>query len=129
MKATHDCAEIAAWLLTCIRRCGIYQGCSQVAPASRGALVAESSHRVDEAGDRCFLWLGDSSGTWPSGVWAAGMASDKPRIGEGDPQDPYWLDANERQKERPYVGVELVSLTHPFSARSSRRMPALPSPK
>ncbi len=34
--------------------------------------------------------------------------------GEGDPDDPYWLDATERKKERPYVGVSLVFLDPPI---------------
>jgi predicted RNA-binding protein with PUA-like domain len=115
MKVTHDGTPIAAWLVTCNpKRWDLPGLLASGVGVSSWRLSPNYRARLMEPGDRCFLWLGDSSGAWESGVWGVGIVSDRPRIGEGDPDDPYWLDVSERQKERPYVGVSLVFLDPPI---------------
>ncbi len=115
MKALRDGTEIGAWLLTCNPKMWDLPGMLASGSGVTSWRLAPN-YRTDlvEPGDRCFLWVGDSSGQWPSGVWATGLVSDRPRIGEGGDDDPYWLDRAEQEKERPYVGIFLIFLDPPI---------------
>lgn len=115
MRKLRNGMEIGAWMMTCNPKVwdlpgylasGVRVGSWRLAANYRAGLV--------ERGDRCFLWVGDSTKNWPSGVWATGIVSDRARLGEGDPGDPYWLDQAERAKERPYVGLFQVFLDPPI---------------
>jgi len=72
--------------------------------------------RVDlmEPGDECVLWvLGKPRHNFRPGVWAIGEVTEEAWDNQGDEDDEFWLDEDERLKERPYLGVNLRFLPEP----------------
>lgn len=107
--------EVGAWMLTINPEVwDVIEYATMAEPITTFRLT--DGPRVDlmEPGDECVLWvLGKPRHNFRPGVWAIGEVTEEAWDNRGDDDDEFWLDEDERLKERPYLGVNLRFLPEP----------------